>query len=144
MLLRFRDRDFLFRTILILLGFALVPLAEIVLFVYLGTVIGNYLVLVIAVVVSMIGGFVVLSQARRVEATLREVIHVGAWPGRELVNCTGLLVAAVFLMTPGFITSCAGLLLLVPSIRRKAVRLLAASLSTRFRELYNQLSLSRL
>jgi UPF0716 family protein affecting phage T7 exclusion len=144
LLLRFRDRDFLFRTILILLGFALVPLAEIVLFVFLGTVIGNYLVLIIAVAVGMIGGFVVLSQARRTEARLRELAHAGAWPGRELADCTGLLVAAVLLITPGFITDCAGLVLLVPSLRKKAGKLLSASLSTKFRELYDQLSLSRL
>ena len=144
MLLRYRDRDFLFRTILILLGFSLVPLAEIFLFVFLGQVIGIYLVLLIAVIAGLAGGFATLSQARRTEARLREVIRAGAWPGRELVDCAGYLAAAVLLITPGFITDVAGLLLLVPPLRRKAGRLLAAKLAAGFSELHDRLELSRL
>jgi UPF0716 protein FxsA len=143
-LLGYRDRDFLFRTILILLGFSLVPLAEIMLFVFLGQVIGIYLVLIIAVIAGLAGGFAILSQARRMEARLQEVIRAGAWPGRELVDCAGYLAAAVLLITPGFITDVAGLLLLVPPLRRKAGKLLAAKLAAGFSELYDRLELSRL
>jgi len=144
MLLRFRDRDFLFRTILILLVFSLVPLAEIFLFVFLGNVIGNYLVLIIAVVIGVVGGFTALTQARRTEARLREVIRAGAWPVRELADLTGYLVAAILLITPGFITDLAGLLLLIPGLRTRVGRFLATRLETRFRELYDHLNLSRL
>ncbi len=144
LLLRFRDREFLFRTIFILLGFALVPLAEIFLFVFLGNVIGNYLVLVVAVVVGMVGGFVALSQARRTEARMREAVRAGAWPGRDMNDLAGSFAAAILLITPGFITDLAGLLLLIPGLRAAVGRLLAAKLATRFKELYDRLELSRL
>ncbi len=143
-LLRFRDRDFLFRTILVLLLFSLVPLAEIFLFVLLGNVIGNYLVLLCAVVVGLVGGYVALTQARRAEARLRERVAAGAWPGREIADFLGCVAAAILLITPGFITDCAGLLLLIPALRRAVGRMLAARLSTGFKELYDLLVLSRL
>ncbi len=143
-LLRLRDRDFLFRTIFVLLLFSLVPLAEIFLFVFLGNVIGNYLVLVIAVVVGLVGGFVALSQARRTEARLRERVAAGAWPGREIADFVGFAAAALLLITPGFITDCAGLLLLIPGLRRAVGHRLAARLKTGFKGLYDRLTLSRL
>jgi UPF0716 protein FxsA len=144
LLLRFRDGDFLFRTLLILLAFALIPLAEIFLFVLLGNVIGNYLVLAIAAVVGMIGGFITLSQARRTEARLREAIRAGGWPGRELTDLAGYLAAGALLITPGFITDLAGILLLIPGLRIRVGRFLAAKLETRFKEFYDRMKMSRL
>jgi UPF0716 protein FxsA len=144
LLVRFRDRDFLFRTIFILLLFCLVPLAEIFLFVFLGNVIGNYLVLIAGVAVSLVGGFAALFQARRAEERLRVVLRAGGWPGGELADLAGHLAAAILLITPGFITDCAGLLLLIPGLRLSVGRFLAAKLETRFKELYDRLLLSRL
>jgi UPF0716 protein FxsA len=138
------DGDFLFRTIFILLGFALVPLAEIFLFVFLGNVIGNYLVLLISGAVAVAGGFTALFQARRTEARLREVVRAGAWPGRELTHLVGYLASAILLIAPGFITDLAGLLLLIPGLRIAVGRYLASKLETRFKELYEGLKLSRL
>ena len=43
-MLTFLDRDFLFKLILALLVYSLLPLGEIFLFVYIGSLIGNYLI----------------------------------------------------------------------------------------------------
>ena len=54
-MLKFLDRDYLFKLILALLAWSLVPLGEIFLFIYLGSLIGNSLVLMLAAVTGGVG-----------------------------------------------------------------------------------------
>jgi UPF0716 protein FxsA len=122
-LLRLLDRDYLFKLILFLLAYSLVPIAEIILFVYLGNLIGNYLTFAIAAVAGTGGALVALSQARRTRERLREKIRRGADTAGELAEGAGILLSGVLLLTPGFITDALGYVLLVPSVRAAAGRL---------------------
>jgi len=110
-MLAFLDRDYLPRLLLVLLAYALVPLAEIFFFLYLGSVIGNYLVIVLAAVAAVAGAFGGFAQARRLAESER---------GMPPSEAAGLAVAAVLLITPGFITDLVGFLLLVPRLRKWA------------------------
>jgi UPF0716 family protein affecting phage T7 exclusion len=60
------------------------------------------------------------------------------------VDLAGLLVSALLLITPGFVTDVAGFLLLVPSLRESLGRRIAARLKTRVRDVYDRLKLSAL
>jgi UPF0716 protein FxsA len=138
------ERDQLFKIILALAIYALVPLAEIFLFIYLGDLIGNYLVLVMAAVAGIAGMLVVIGQLRGARERLKARIAQGKYPGRQYVELAGIIVAAVLLITPGFITDCAGYLLLIPAVRRATGRLVVKKLQRSFREIYDQLRLSAL
>ncbi len=133
MMLAFIDRDYLFKLIVALLVYALVPLGEIFFFLFLGSLIGNYLVLVLAAVAGVAGAFAGIAQARRLFAASRSA------PVSELA---GLAVAAVLLITPGFITDVLGFLLLVPAIRAWAGARAAGLLKARAPAVYRQLGLS--
>jgi UPF0716 protein FxsA len=130
MLLAFLDRDYLFKLLLVLLAYSLVPLGEIFFFLFLGSLIGNYLVLVLAAVAGVAGAFVGTMQVRRLTSASREA------PPSDVA---GLAVAAVLLITPGFLTDVVGFLLLVPRVRAWAAarvvpysrKILYASRSTR-------------
>jgi hypothetical protein len=61
----FLGKDYLPKMILFLLVFAAVPLAEVFLFLYLGNLVGNYLVLVMAAVAGMAGALIAFDQFRR-------------------------------------------------------------------------------
>ena len=138
------DRDFLFKLILALLVYSLVPLGEIFLFVYIGSLIGNYLVLICAAVVGVVGAMAGLGQVRRAASELRALLARGSYAGPQLADTAGLVAAAILLVTPGFLTDIAGLLLLVPSLRARAARRFAAMMKRQHREVYDRLRLSTL
>jgi UPF0716 protein FxsA len=144
LLLVFFDRDYLFKVILVLLAWSLVPLGEIFLFIYLGSLIGNSLVLILAAVAGAAGAFVGVFQARRAAVCLRAALARGSHPGRDAVDMAGLLVSALLLITPGFVTDAAGFLLLVPPLRAWLARRIAAALKPRVRDVYDRLRLSEL
>lgn len=143
-MLVFFDGGFLFKLILALLAWSLVPLGEIFLFIFLASLIGNSLVLIFAAVAGVVGVCAGISQARRAASRLRAALANGSYPGRDAVELGGLLVSAVLLITPGFVTDAAGFLLLVPSLRVWVGRRLALVLEARFRDVYDRLRLSAL
>ena len=139
--LRFLDKEFLVKLIFILLLYSLVPLGEIMLFLYLGELIGNYLVIAIAAVVGLVGVLLDVGQMRRTLDRLRAKVRQGQYPGREFVDLAAMLVSSVLLLTPGFITDFVGFVLLVPFFRQALGRAIAKRLGKNFTEIYEYLKL---
>jgi UPF0716 protein FxsA len=98
----------------VLLVFILVPLAEIFLFIYIGHLVGNFLVLVLAVLAGATGALLVADQAGRLLSESQGNRSAAPDP----MDLAGLLAAALLLVTPGFITDLCGFALLVPRVRR--------------------------
>ena len=140
-LLRFFDRSFITRLLLLALLYSLLPLAEIFLLIYLGDRIGNYFTLALAALTGLIGMLFALRGFRRNLEILKTKIRAGEYPGEEFVTLTGIFLAAVLLLTPGFITDVLGLLLFVPVIRSGLGRLLIRLTRTDLKELYEYLKL---
>jgi UPF0716 protein FxsA len=141
LLLTFLDRDFLFKIILILLLYSLVPLAEIFLFLALGNLIGNYLTLALAAVAGVAGALLALGQVQRTQAKLREKIRKGEYPGREFADLAGMLAGGLLLITPGFITDLFGYGLMIPFFREALGRAIVKKLDRSFRDVYEYLRL---
>jgi len=137
-------KDFLFKLILILLLYSLVPLAEIFLFIYLGELIGNYLVLIIAAVAGMGGALIALSQAQAARERLRAQLKAGRYPGREFADLAGIIVSGILLITPGFITDLLGYLLMIPALRDAVRGMIGKKLEKSFNDIYAYLRLSSL
>ena len=137
-------KDFFFKLILILLLYSLVPLAEIFLFIYLGELIGNYLVLVIAAVAGMGGALIALSQVQAARERLRVQLRAGKYPGREFADLAGILVSGILLITPGFITDLLGYLLMIPALRDALRGVIKNTLDKSFPDIYAYLRLSSL
>ena len=126
------DRDSFFKLIAAFLAYSIVPVGEIFFFVFLGSLIGNYLVLVLAALAGVVGALAGIAQARRLIRTR----------GASVEEMAGLAAAALLLITPGFITDVAGFLLLVPPVRAWAGRHGAALLKARAPAVYRQLGMS--
>ncbi len=133
-LLKTIDRDLLFKMILYLLAYAVVPLAEVFFFIYVGTLIGNYLVLVAAAVAGLPGACIAIGQMRRARARLRLRLVRDQRPGPELAELGGIVTAAILLVTPGFLTDILGYLMMVPQIRAKVGKALKKRLAAAFPE----------
>jgi UPF0716 protein FxsA len=144
LLLAFFDRDFLFKLILALLAWSLVPLGEIFLFIFIGSLIGNSLVLILAAATGAAGACIGAAQARRAASHLRGALARGSHPGQDVVDLTGLLLSAALLITPGFVTDVVGIVLLVPSARSWAGKRIVSALRTQARDVYDRLKLSSL
>ena len=138
------EKDFLFKLIFALLLFSLIPLAEIIFFIYLTTLVRNWLVLVLAVLVGLPGVLVAQNQVQDALERLRGKILRREYPGPEFVDLLGILASAIFLVTPGFLTDLLGYLLLVPSLRAVLARALARRMDRGLKELYDYLRLGEL
>jgi UPF0716 protein FxsA len=117
---QFLDRGLVVKLIGALLLFTLLPLAEILLFIYLGHLIGNFLVLVLVVILGAAGALVAVDQARRSFARLEGRLETGRYPAAELVDLLGVIAGGILLVTPGFLTDACGYALMVPGVRRAA------------------------
>ncbi|MGP2490457.1 FxsA family protein [Mesorhizobium sp. PUT5] len=96
------------------------PLAEIAGFVVVGRQIGA-LATVGLVVASSIGGAMLLRhQGFGVMQKVRREIDAGHDPSRQLAHGAMIVIAALLLIVPGFITDIAALLLLLPPVRNLA------------------------
>jgi UPF0716 protein FxsA len=139
--LRFLDRSFVVKLFLIALLYSLLPLSEIFLLIYLGGRIGNYLTLALAALTGLLGMVVALREFQKNLASLKAKIRQGAYPGREFVTLTGILIGGLLLLTPGFITDACGFLLFVPAIRNAAGGAVVSRMQTHLKDLYEYLKL---
>jgi UPF0716 protein FxsA len=99
------------------LGFLILPLIEITLFVLVGRAIGVLPTLALVILAAIAGGLLLRQQGLGVLARLRSNVSAGTIPGRTMMD--GLLIglAALLLVLPGFLTDIVALALLVPPVR---------------------------
>ena len=113
--------------------FILVPLAELAIFLWLGSRIGLPLTLAIIILTAFLGAALTRSQGTRALRAFREATAAGRLPHAEIVEGLIILVAGALLLTPGFLTDTIGFLALVPAIRHRVRKRLTASLAGRLR-----------
>lgn len=99
------------------LAFALVPLAEIYLLVKAGRAIGAWPTVAVVLATGLAGAWLARRQGLSTLARIRESMAQGAPPTGELADAALILAAGVLLLTPGFLTDAAGLVLLLPPAR---------------------------
>jgi UPF0716 protein FxsA len=100
--------------------FVVLAIAEIVVFILVAKAIGLAWAILIALVTSAAGLWLLRREGMRGWRRFRSAVNEGRPPGREGVDgLTGLL-GALLLLTPGFISDAVGLLLLAPPIRAVA------------------------
>ncbi|HEC62209.1 MAG TPA: FxsA family protein [bacterium] len=141
LLLRFFDKTFVTRLLMLALLYSLVPLAEIFLLIYLGDLLGTYLILALTASTGLIGLLIALNSFQRNLKILKQKIKDGQYPGEEFVTLTGVIAGGLLLLTPGFITDFLGFLLFVPAVRNGLGRLFIQKTQTSMKELYEYLKL---
>ncbi len=93
------------------------PLAEIAGFVIVGRSIGLWGTLGLVIGTSVLGGLLLRAQGIDLLRRLSAASQQGEVPGQALVEGGMIVVAAILLLLPGFITDILGLLLFVPFVR---------------------------
>jgi UPF0716 protein FxsA len=139
---RFLDRTFITKLLILALLYSLLPLAEIFLIIYLGDWLGgHFITLALAAFTGLMGMLFALRGFQKNLVLLKEKIKQGLFPTEEFITLTGIFAAAILLLTPGFITDLLGFLLFIPVIRSTLGRFIIRITRTNFKELYEYLKL---
>lgn len=106
------------------LAFTLIPVAEIYLLITVGGYIGAMNTVLLVILTGFSGAYLARIQGMQTMFRVRESLQQGVMPSGDLVDALLIFIAGIVLLTPGFITDVAGILLLFPPTRaylKKAV-----------------------
>jgi UPF0716 protein FxsA len=98
--------------------FIAIPAIEIFVLIEVGSALGALPTMGVIIATGIAGAALARSQGLSAMRQLREALAQGRQVGRSLVEAALVLVAAVLMLTPGFLTDGVGLALLVPPLRR--------------------------
>jgi UPF0716 protein FxsA len=108
-------------------AFVAVPLVEVFLLLWLGSLLGAGPSFLVVVITGVLGAWLAKREGLGVLRTLRTELGKGLPPGSRLVEGGMVLAGGLLLMTPGILTDLTGFLLIAPPSRRYlAPRLLSA------------------
>jgi UPF0716 protein FxsA len=102
---------------ILLLLFIGIPLLDMATIVMLGRVIGLWGTLAFVIGCGVVGTALARSQGAHVWGAIQRDLAEGRPPSYGLLDGLMVLIAGVLLITPGFLTDIAGLLLLLPPVR---------------------------
>ena len=100
-----------------------VPLIEIYLMIKIGTVIGAFNTIMATLLTAVIGLYFVKLQGISTLYSAAQAIRKDQAPLKELLGGFCLIIAAIFLIIPGFATDFVGFLLLIPFTRQIILKL---------------------
>ena len=101
----------------LLLAMIGVPIVEIAVFIEVGGRLGLWPTLATIILTAMAGTALLRQQGLATLRRVRESLEANRFPRAEVFDGLCLLVAGALLLTPGFVTDAAGLLLFVPAVR---------------------------
>jgi UPF0716 protein FxsA len=107
------------------------PILEIYVIIQVGQVIGAGPTIVLLVVESALGAWLVKREGRRAWQALSTAFGTGRLPTRELADAALVLVGGTLLLTPGFVTDVFGFFFVLPFTRPVARRWLGWLVSRR-------------
>ncbi len=116
---------------LLLVLFVGVPLLEVYVLVQVGQEIGAWWTILLLVLASIVGTWLVRREGRRAWEALTTALRTGRMPHRELADAALILVGGTLMLTPGFVSDAVGVLLILPFTRPVARRLLTRVVAQR-------------
>lgn len=108
-----------------------VPLLEIYVLIQVGQVIGPWWTILLLVLDSILGTWLIKHEGSRAWRALRQALETGRMPGKELADGALILIGGTLMLSPGFVTDALGILLILPVTRPAARRLLSAVIGKR-------------
>ncbi|MCD5323835.1 MULTISPECIES: FxsA family protein [Pontibacillus] len=105
----------MFRWLLIFI--LVVPALEIGVLVWAGNLVGPWWVILLIIATGILGAFLAKKQGMETLNRARDHVQRGMVPQEEIFDGVCILIGAVVLFTPGFITDAIGFILLLPITR---------------------------
>ena len=108
-----------------------VPLLEILVLIRVGQVIGPWWTILLLVVDSLIGAWLIRHEGGRAFRALSEALSSGRMPARELADGILVLAGGLMMLSPGFVLDIFGMVLILPVTRPFGRRLLTRVVSSK-------------
>jgi UPF0716 protein FxsA len=99
------------------LAFTIIPVLEIYLLIKLGTVLGALNTVIIVILTGILGAALARFEGLNTMIKIKEGLSRGEMPAEGMLDALLILIAGIVLLTPGFLTDIAGLLILIPQMR---------------------------
>jgi UPF0716 protein FxsA len=103
--------------LLLLALFIIVPIAELYVIIQVGGSIGIVPTLLLLIADSILGSLLLRAQGRSAWVALNRALAESRIPAKEVLDGVLIIFGGALLLTPGFLTDIAGLLLLIPPTR---------------------------
>ncbi|KZW99630.1 F exclusion suppressor [Pseudoalteromonas luteoviolacea] len=111
--------------------FIVVPIVEIALLIQISDVIGGFATIALVIATAILGAKLVKQQGLGAYSNVQRQMASGQLPGQDLFTGLCVIIAGVFLMTPGIMTDALGFMLLTPMIRQKIAKTLIEQASVK-------------
>ena len=108
-----------------------VPLLEILVLIRVGQVIGPWWTILLLIVDSLIGAWLIRHEGGRAFRALSEALSSGRMPARELADGILVLAGGLMMLSPGFVLDILGMVLILPVTRPIGRRLLTRVVSSK-------------
>ena len=102
---------------LLFIAFLVMPILEIVVLIQVGQVIGPWWTILLLVLDSILGAWLIKREGRRAWRALRDRLESGRIPARELADGVLVVVGGALMLSPGFVSDLLGILLILPITR---------------------------
>ena len=99
------------------LAFTIIPFLEIYLLIKIGSYLGAFNTVMIVILTGFLGALLARYQGLQTMLKVRASLGLGEMPAEELLDALLILLAGIVLLTPGFLTDMAGLMILIPPTR---------------------------
>ena len=116
---------------LLVLALVVVPIVEIYVLLQVGQLLGVLPTVVLLVVMSLLGAWLLRREGARTWRAFREALAHGRLPAAEVADGALVIFGGALLLTPGFATDALGLLCVLPPTRAVLRRLLTRSFARR-------------
>lgn len=103
---------------LLLLLLIVIPAIEIGVFIWTGSYIGVWSVISLIILTGVVGAWIVKQQGIETWRRAQMNIQRGELPREQILDGICVIIGAIFLITPGFVTDILGFLLVIPWTRR--------------------------
>jgi UPF0716 protein FxsA len=111
--------------------FVALPILEIWVIIQVGQEIGALWTVLLLVLESLLGAWIVKREGRRAWRALSDSLSTGRMPGRELADAALVLAGGTLLLTPGFVTDVFGFFAVLPFTRPLARKVLGWAVARR-------------
>ena len=101
----------------VFLALLVVPIIEIAAIIAVGRVIGGWQTLLLLLLESALGAWIVRREGSRTWEALRTALRSGRMPSRQLADAALVLIGGTLLLTPGFVTDIVGFFFILPLTR---------------------------
>lgn len=115
----------------LVIAFVVVPIVEIYVLIQVGQVIGAWWTILLLVLDSIIGSWLIKREGGRAFQALRTALASGRMPADELADGALILIGGTLMLSPGFVLDILGVLLIVPLTRPLFRGMLARVVSRR-------------